>query len=80
MAATKDDLRHWFKAAKASGFAYMVIMCDTFDWSDYPACYMSQAEAQSRVNNPGPGYKVMEVYDLSMNMEAQLSEYRAWHL
>lgn len=81
MAATKGDLRGWFQSAKQSpNLRYMVIRCDTFDWTDYPSYYETAEDAKKIVANPGDMQKVMEVYDLRMDMEAQMAEHWAWHL
>ncbi len=81
MAATKDELRRWFEVTKARpGTTHMVVLCDTYDWSDYPyACY-SRDHAQRIVDHPGDMQQVMEVYDLNADMEEQMAEHRAWRL
>lgn len=80
MAATKDDLRRWFRHGVAEGQAYLIVLCDTFDWDDYPKYAARKDWAQQIVDNPGDMQKVMEVYDLNMDMETQMTERRAWHL
>jgi hypothetical protein len=83
LAATKDDLRHWFQKGRFSSerpYRYMVIRCDTFDWTDYPSYYETAADAKAITSNPGDMQRVMEVYDLHADMETQLAEHRAWHL
>jgi len=83
MAATKSDLRDWFIKGRFSAqapYGYMVIVCDMFDWTDYPVYVVSREAAQAVVASRGSMEKVMEVYDLDMDMETQLAEYRAWHL
>lgn len=80
MAATKDDLRRWFQHGVASGHRYMVVLCDTYDWEDYDKYADTRERALEIVASPGDMQKVMEVYDLNMDMEAQMAEHRAWHL
>lgn len=36
MAATKQDIEQWIKYAKEKGYEYIISVCDTFDWEDYP--------------------------------------------
>lgn len=80
MAASKQDIECWFRRGLADGKAYMVIVCDTYDHSDYP-CYFSDAEsARHKKANPGEMQRVMEVYDLAADMDEQMSQHRAMAL
>ena len=81
MAATKDDLRRWFQYGQESS-SHMIILCDMLDWSDHPVYVESRERAAEYLAGNGlpNGYKVMEVYDLAMDMEAQMAEHRAWHI
>ena len=36
MAATREDVNDWIKTAKERGCKYIISVCDTFDWDDYP--------------------------------------------
>jgi hypothetical protein len=83
-AATVDTIRGWFKVGIETGQTHMLVVCDTFDWEDYPVyvppdknvdevvpCFMPSADNMQQV---------MEVYDLRNDMEAQLLPgVRAWH-
>lgn len=80
MAATKADLRGWFRHGVASGHKYLIVLCDTYDWEDYDKYADSREGALEIVASPGDMTKIMEVYDLTMDMEAQMAERRAWHL
>jgi hypothetical protein len=60
----------------------MVVMCDTYDWSDYPAyivtgphCWLDFTRLKAASMQ-----KVMEVYDLRMDMETQLNQHRAYNV
>jgi hypothetical protein len=37
MATTMQDLREWYNRGKNIGATHMVVVCDTYDWEDYPA-------------------------------------------
>lgn len=81
MAATKEDLRSWFRMGLSDPVnTHMVILCDTFDWTDYPIYVESAERAREYLFSPGLMTRVMEVYDLRMDMEKQMAEHRAWHL
>lgn len=36
MAATKEDVDRWITRGKKENYKYIISVCDTFDWSDYP--------------------------------------------
>lgn len=80
MSATRDDLSSWFDRGKESNHRYMVIVCDTYDWDDYPVFCNDKEEAENRVKNPGEMQKIMEVYDLNADKEVQMNMHRAYML
>ena len=81
MATTREDIRRWLERSKQEpGATNMVVLCDTFDYSDYPVYVYSAEEARYLVDTPGTLTKAMECYNLSLDWEAQLAEPRAWHL
>jgi hypothetical protein len=78
MAATKGDLRGWFDRGVQQGAKYMIVVCDTFDWDDYPV-FVSPDEdiAAAKKRYDGTNMqKIMEVYDLTADREAQMSQRR----
>jgi len=80
MAANRNDISVWFDKGKKTSSDFLIIVCDTFDYTDYPV--FTTAEYFYEVYNKFNGQnmqKVMEVYDLSMDKEFQLNEYRAFH-
>lgn len=36
MTATREDVNRWIASAKEEGYKYIISVCDTFDYSDYP--------------------------------------------
>ena len=78
MAATRHDIKEWIDEGIERGASHVVIMCDTWDYEDYPIYIMpgeDPAEKRSYENMQRP----MECYDLRMDIEAQLNEQRANH-
>ena len=57
----------------------MVVVCDTFDWDDYPAFAETDEDCLKRIEAPGEMQRVMEVYDLRMDKAMQMAEKRAFH-
>lgn len=79
MATTKDDIRRWLQRCAGEGCSHMLVVCDTFDRSDYPVGAHSEKEARAIYQNPGPMQKVMEVYKLDLEWEEQLSARRVFN-
>lgn len=81
MAATRDEIGKWFDEAVARGATHMVVVCDDFDYEDYPVPVMpGEDPRQIAAEYDGKSMqRVMEVYCLSMNRNAQLGEHRAFH-
>lgn len=80
MAATREDLIQWFEAGVARKAIYMVVICDTYDHEDYPSYFASQNAARAKMLNPGSMQRVMEVYDLTADMDMQMNVPRAMAL
>lgn len=87
MAATKEDIRRWLQRGITEGATHVVVVCDTFDWDDYPVYVTPEQKIQEviaryggRFAKPGPDMqKIIEVYSLSLPIEPQLNERQAWH-
>lgn len=67
----------WFDRGVAKGATHMVVVCDTFDWEDYPHYVMPGEDPKEY--KPGEMQKVMEVYALHLPKLDQLGERRAFH-
>jgi hypothetical protein len=81
MAATHDDIRKWLKDAQESGSSHLIVVCDTFDYDDYPVPVMPDENVRDIYNryDDKDMQKVMEVYSLRRDIEEQLNEHRAFH-
>lgn len=82
MATTREQISEWFEQGVKQKFTHMLIVCDTFDWDDYPVFAKNDEEAlfEYQNNNGQHMQKVMEVYDLRADKAEQLNETRAMHL
>ena len=81
MATSKEAIRHWLKEGKKNGATHVIIVCDTFDYEDYPV-YVEPGQDVRKVAEEFNGknmQKIMEVYSLKLDIEAQLKEYRAFN-
>lgn len=82
MATNENQIRTWVNRGIKSGATHVIIVCDHWDYADFPV-YVDKGESvQERVSyyNGNNMCSAMEVYDLSMDIEAQMNEPRAWHL
>ena len=82
MAASKEQVREWVKRGVETGATHVIIVYDRWDYEDYPV-YVDKHQSVNAEIDARDGrnmLKVMEVYNLSMDIEAQLNEYRAWHV
>jgi hypothetical protein len=85
MGTIKDEIRGWAESAKRAGGRWMIVAWDTFETDgpgDYPVTVMPGEDVVARIKKIPieNGDEVIEVYDLSADLEAQLSERRAWHI
>ena len=81
MGTTRQEIEQWFDKGVAQGATHLIIVCDTYDWGDYPV-YVTADQSPHEVAAEYMGknmQRVMEVYKLSMSKEAQLAQYRAFN-
>lgn len=79
MSTTKDDIKLWIKEGQDKGATHMIVVCDTYDWDDYPVYVMPGQDARAEFNNRNGSnmQKVMEVYNLTKDIDKQLDQHRA---
>lgn len=86
----KAEIQRWLEDGKANGATHMLVVCDTYDFEDYPV-YVYPPEKKSQYNetdvnrafqryNQKNMQKVMEVYSFDLSLKSQLNEHRAMHL
>lgn len=80
MAATREDIIRWLVRAVEEEWDFLIVVCDTFDWEDYPVG-VSREKFWEKHDEMAKAsmQKIMEVYDLGMDTAAQLDEHRANH-
>jgi len=60
----------------------MIVLCDRIDWYDYPIftsdleCFKQEFEKHSKSHS---AIKIIEVYDLNIDMHEQMEEGKAFH-
>ena len=77
---TRQAIADWLTEAVNEGADFMIVVCDTFEYDDYPVS-VSREEFWEKYDhfNGRNMQRIMEVYDLSMDLRGQLSERRARH-
>lgn len=81
MSTSRQEIRSWLVDAKALGMTHCIIVCDTYDHSDYPV-YVKPGQDPHQIYRNYNGVdmqRVMEVYNLSMDLEKQLNEHRSFN-
>jgi hypothetical protein len=73
MSTTVAELKAWFEELEKAGATHMIVVCDTFDWDDYPVPVMPHEdvfEVEAKYDGKNM-QKIMEVYKISLGWEAQ---------
>jgi hypothetical protein len=81
MVTTREEIKSWLEHGRGEDITHMIVVCDTFDWDDYPVYVTGKEnvrEVYSKYNGPNM-QKVMEVYSFNHDLEKQLKEVRAYH-
>lgn len=81
MSTSKRELASWFKRGQEKGASHMIVVCDTFDYSDYPVFVKREENCRTRYEefNGKNMQRVMEVYNLDMSMDEQLADRRVFN-
>lgn len=76
MGTTREDIRGWLERGKEEGATHVIIVCDTWDNEDYPVMVMPGKDVRKKVKEYDDVnmQKIMEVYDLSKDIEEQIQE------
>jgi hypothetical protein len=82
MAARYEDISRWVYRAKEEGFTHLIVVCDTYDHDDYPVYVSKEEDINERIEHfrKASMQRIMEVYKMSMDLETQLNERRAYHV
>ena len=81
MATSQEDIKRWLETAKEKGATHVVVVCDTFDWSNYPVYVMPGRDARAIADaNNGPNMTMlMEVYNMAIPIAEQMAQRRAFN-
>lgn len=78
---TQAEIAQWFDAGVAMGATHMIVVCDTWDYDDYPVYVMPDTSArEEKERRDGKNMQqVMEVYSLSKSKDDQLRTNRVFN-
>jgi hypothetical protein len=78
MSTSREEISGWFDRGTAKNARWMIVVCDTFDWEDYPVFVEGHVNLKTSVASyDGVNMqKVMEVYDLHADKAEQLGKSR----
>ena len=82
MAASRQDIKRWLIEGKEENQRFVIVVCDTFDYGDYPVYCKDVQEAKEsyKKHNGVHMQRIMEIYDLEIPIDEQLKETKAWHI
>lgn len=71
MQTTPEMIREWLEEGKEAGATHVIVVCDTFDYEDYPVHVMPKEDVIKKADEyRGKNMQtVMKVYDLSKDVE-----------
>lgn len=83
MPASRSDITGWLADGVERGSRWMVVKCDTFDYRGgahdnccYPVYCATVGDVKEALGNAD---RTMEIYDLTVSIDGQMAEFRAWH-
>ena len=81
MLTTRENIRGWLHRGQKNGATHVLVVCDTFDYGDYPVFVMPGQDVRKIADeNNGPNMtKLMEIYKLSEDWDTQLSQFRSFN-
>lgn len=81
MTTSRQMIAEWFDAGVQKGATHMIVVCDTFDYEDYPVYVAPNEVAKTKAGNYDNKnmQRIMEVYNLAMDKAEQLAQRRAFN-
>lgn len=81
MTARQQDIKNWLEVGKAKNATHLIVVCDTFDYDDYPVFVMPGEDVRKKEEEcrRRDMQRVMEVYNIQKDWGPQLAEYRSFN-
>lgn len=68
-------IKEWYDRGDDGTHSHMVVMCDTFDYEDYPMYVTKGEDPRERASRNAD--KVMECYSYALGWDVQSKQFRA---
>jgi hypothetical protein len=81
MGISRETIDRWFDCGIEKKAKWMIVVCDTFDYGDYPVYATTDEDFWRKYDehNNRNMQTIMETYDLGRDKKTQLDEWRAWN-
>lgn len=79
---TRSEIENWLRRLyEDDDLSHMIVVCDTFDYEDYPAYVKKDEDVRDRAREieDMKMQRLMEVYSKTYTLEDQMAERRAFH-
>lgn len=82
MAASLDDIKRWVNSAKERNCTHLIVVCDSCDFDDYPVYVSKDEDINERIEyyRKAEMQRIMEIYNMSMDLDSQLKDHRAYNV
>jgi hypothetical protein len=81
MSTSSNDISQWFDHGCNTKATHLIVVCDTYDWDDYPVYVKSSENVREVFEHYSDKnmQRVMEVYNLKEDKETQLQQTRSFN-
>lgn len=82
MSVSKEWIRNRLYSGKKNGYSHMVVICDSWDYTDFVIFIKEEENIDDKLKDYvglNTLYRIMEIYNYSIDLEYQLNEYRTMH-
>lgn len=68
---SRSQVKEWYDTGVEKGYTYVVVVCDCFDYEDFPVYCTNSRQMRQKVDyyNRMELHRVMDVLDLSKDFE-----------
>ena len=82
MTATRQDIERWLEQAKEKGSTHLIVVVDRYNHFNYPVYVGSNKDIKKEIKRieSQSMQGIDEVYNMSMDIDEQLAQYRAYNI
>ena len=80
-AATKQQIKEWVEKGKENDCTHVIIAVDTWNHEDYPVYVNADMDIHNKIKYyEKSNDRIMEVYNMHMDLEEQLNQHRCYNI